>query len=94
MPDERRRDELDSPALRLQPPAHVDVVAGAQIDRVEPADRTQGLAADRQVAAGHVLRRAIVEQHVGGPTGRARHALRQPRIVERGKAEPSCGDDF
>ena len=94
MPDERRRDELDSPALRLQPPAHVDVVAGAQIDRVEPADRTQGLAADRQVAAGHVLRSAIVEQHVGRPAGSARHAVRHPRTVERRKAESSRGDDF
>jgi hypothetical protein len=38
MPDERCGHELDSPASRLQPPADINVVAGAQVDRVEPAD--------------------------------------------------------
>ena len=94
MPDERRRHELDSPASRLQPPAHVNVVAGTQVDRVEPADGPQGVATDREVAAGHVLRRAIVEEHVGRAAGGARDAVRDPRAVERRQAEPSRGDDI
>ena len=94
MPDERRRHELDSPAGRLQPPAHVNVVAGPQVDRVESADGPQGVATDREVAAGHVLGRAIVEEHVGRAAGGARNAVREPRAVERRQAEPARGDDL
>ena len=57
MPDQRRRREADLPAARLQPPAHVDVVAGAEVDRVEAADREQRVAAERHVAARARARR-------------------------------------
>ena len=88
VPDERRRHELDLSAGRLKPPADVDVVTSAQVDRVEPADRLKRLAADREVAAGHVLRDAIVEQHVRRPAWRPRDAVRPPRTVERRKLSP------
>ena len=41
-----------------------------------------------------MLRRAIVEEHVGRAAGRARDAERDPRAVERRQAEPSRGDDI
>ena len=83
MPHERRRREADLPAARLQPPAHVHIVAGAQVDRIEAADGEQRLAAKRHVAAGHVLGDAIVEQHVGRTARRPGDALRHRRIVGR-----------
>ena len=81
------------PPARLQPPAHVDVVAGAQVDRVEAADRGERVAAHRHVAAGHVLGDAIVEQHVGGAAGGPGHALRHPRVVDRHDVGPAHGHD-
>ena len=93
MPDERRRREADLPAARLQPPAHVHIVAGAEIDRVEAADREQRVAAERHVAAGHVLGDAIVEQHVRRPARRARDALRHRRIVGRHDVRSARADD-
>ena len=93
MPDERRRREPDLPAARLQPPAHVHVVAGAQVDRVEAADGEQRLAPERHVAAGHVLGDAIVEQHVRRAARRARDALRHRRIVGRHDVRAAGADD-
>ena len=83
MPDERRRGEPDSPAARLQSPAHIDVVAGAQVDRVESTDLKQRVAAKRHVASGHVLGDAIVEQDVRWSARRPSHALRDPGVVGR-----------
>ena len=93
MPDERRRGEADLPAARLQPPAHVHIVAGAQVDRIEAADRQQRVAAERHVAAGHVLGDAIVEQHVRRAAGRARDALRHRRIVGGHDVRSAGADD-
>ena len=93
MPDERRRREADLPAPRLQPPAHIHIVAGAEVDRVEAADRQQRVAAERHVAAGHVLGDAVVEQHVRRPAGRARDALRDRRIVGRHDVRSARADD-
>ena len=81
MPDERGARKPDPPAPRLQPPAHVHVVAGAQVDRIETADREERLAAKRHVAARHVLGDAVVEQHVRRSPGGARDALRHRGIV-------------
>ncbi len=83
VPDERGRGKADGAARGLQPPAHVDVVAGPQVDRVEAVDRGQGLAPEGHVAARHVFGDAVVEQHVGRTARRARHALGHPRIVGR-----------
>ena len=81
VPDERRGRESDSLTLRLQPPADIDVVAGALVDGVETTDRQQRIAPERHVAARDVLRDPILEQHVDGPARRARHTLGQRRIV-------------
>ena len=96
MPDQRRRREADLPAARLQPPAHVHIVAGAEVDRIEAADREQRVAAERHVAAGDVLGDAIVEQHVRRTAGRARDALRDRRVVgaapRSGPPEPTTSE--
>ena len=81
MPDQRGRSEADLPAPRLQPPAHIHIVAGPEVDWVESADREERFAPERHVAAGHVLRDPIVEQHVRRASWRARDALGHRRIV-------------
>jgi hypothetical protein len=81
MPDQRGRGEADLPTACLQPPAHVHIVAGTEVDRVEAADREQRVALERHVAAGHVLGDPIVQQHVSGTAGGAGDALRDRGIV-------------
>ena len=93
VPHQRRRRKADLPAARLQPPAHIHIVARAQVDRVEAADREQRFAAERHVAARHVLGDAIVEQHVRRSARRARDALRHRRIVGRHDVRPARPDD-
>ena len=88
MPYERGRGKTDLPAQSLQAPAHIDVVAGAQINRVEAADGEQRLPAERHVAAGHVLGNPVVQQDVCRPAGRAGDALGHPRVVGRYDARP------
>ncbi len=80
VPHERRRRESDAQPLGLQPPADIDVVARAEVDRVEAVDRQQRVPAERHIAARDVLCDAVVEHHVGGPPGGARDALRHPRV--------------
>ena len=94
VPDERRRRKSDPPSARLQPPAHIDVVAGAEVDGVEAADREQRVAPERHVAAGHVFGDAIVEQHVRRAARRARDALRDGRIVGGHDVRPARADDI
>src|SRR6267378_1927428 len=55
VPHHRCRAEADRPALVLQAPADVDIVAGRAKARVEAADRDQRLLAIRHIAAGNVL---------------------------------------
>ena len=93
MPDERRRRESDLPASCLQPPAHIHIVAGTQVNGIEPVNREQRVAAERHVAAGDVLGGAIVEQDVRRPARRARDALRHRRIVGRHDVRPARSDD-
>ena len=81
MPDERRWCESDPLMLGLQAPAHVDVIARAQVDRIETIDGKQRVAAERHVAAGNVFGDPIIEQDVRGPAGRTRDALGNPGII-------------
>ena len=76
MPHECRRREPDLPAACLRSPAHIHIVAGAKIDRIEAADGEQRLATECHVAARHVFGDAVVEQHVRRPARCARDALR------------------
>ena len=94
VPDERRGRKPDAEPLGLQPPADIDVVAGAKVDRVEAVDRQQGVAAERHVAARHVLCDAVVEHDVTGSPGRARDTLRYPGIVLRHDVRAACAGDI
>ena len=94
VPDEGRRRKADLPSARLQPPAHVHVVAGAQVDRVEAADGQQRVAPEGHVAPGHVFRDAIVEQHVRGAARCTRHALCNRRVVCGHDVRPARSDDI
>ncbi len=89
MPDQRRRRKADGVAARLQAPADVDVVAGAQVDRIEAADRLERRLPERHVAARHVFGDAIVEQHVGRAAGGASDGLRDPGVVGRRDVGPA-----
>ena len=60
MPHQCAGRKPDPHSARLQPPADVDIVAGAQVDRVEAADREQRVAPESHVAARDVLRDAVV----------------------------------
>src|SRR3990172_928877 len=75
MPDEGGRSEPDLPAAGLQPPADIHIVAGAEVNRIESADREERLASERHVAAGYVLGDAVVEQHVCRTARGARDGL-------------------
>src|SRR5712692_1237562 len=50
VPHERRRGEADLPPPRLQPPADVHIVAGAEVDRIEASNRQERVAAEGHVA--------------------------------------------
>ena len=61
MPDERRRAETDLVAGLLEPPAHINIIASTLKDGIKPAQLRQRPGVGCQIAAGHVLCRAIVE---------------------------------
>ena len=91
MPDDRRRAEADRVAGILKPPADVDIVAGGAIDRVEPAEAEQGLAAERHVAAGDVLGHLVAEQHVGRAARRHRDRGRDEAVLGRREIRSAAG---
>ena len=65
MPDDGGGAEADSVARILEPPAHVDVVAGAGVDLLR-AQRAPGFAEHAQHAHGVATWRAARSQHHGG----------------------------
>jgi hypothetical protein len=75
--------EAERPALLLEPPADVDVVAGGAVLRIEAADGPESAAAESHVAARNVLGHLVAEQDVGGPAGRVRDALGDRSILGR-----------
>ena len=93
VPNERGRGEPDPPAPRLQSPAHVHIVTGAQVERVEATHGEQRVASEGHVAPRDVLSDAIVEQHVRRSPGRARDALGHGRIVVGDHVRATRPDD-
>src|SRR6266581_3327033 len=77
VPDDSRGAESQRPLTLLQPPAHVDVVAGHAKLRIEPANRLEGLLAECHVAARDVFSLAIAEQDMNRAARGARDALRR-----------------
>ena len=64
VPDHGSRVETQRPAVLLQLPAHIDVVASDTELRIEPPYRLQGSFAKRHVTAWNVLRFLVREQDV------------------------------
>ena len=78
----------------LQPPTDVHIVAGAQEDRIEAANLEQRGTPCGKVAAGHVLRDAVVEEHVIRSAWGARHTLCKPSVVGRHDIRPAGSNDI
>src|SRR5262245_60889753 len=70
MPDDRGRTESQRPALIVQPPADVHIVARDAILGIKPADRLQARFPKRHVAARNMLGLLIGEQDLGGAAWR------------------------
>ena len=83
VPHNRARRKRDFAARSLQAPAEVHVVARLAIFRVESADRVKRPAPERHIAAGHMLRDKIREEHVARPAGARRDRGLHP--VHRGR---------
>src|SRR5881394_27390 len=75
MPDHGSRAEPQRPAVLLQAPTDIDVIAGRMKLRIETADGLEGDPAERHVAAGNVFGLLTGEQNVDGSAGSMRHAL-------------------
>ena len=73
--------------------AQVNVVTGSLVARIEPADRVEHLATDREIASGHVLGPLVVEHHVSRSTRRGRDSLCPIRFVAgRDVGATACSD--
>ena len=81
MPDERAVGEPQGESLLLQPPAHIDVVAGSPELRVESTNLLQRVPAERHADARDVLGLVVRQQHVYRPAGRVGHAVGHPPVV-------------
>src|SRR6266545_4786441 len=81
MPDHRAGAEPDAPALLLQAPAYIHVVAGGAELGIEPADGLQRGRAERHVAPGDVLGFAIRQEHVEGAARPVSDAIRDRPVT-------------
>ena len=72
MPDDGGGAEADGVARILETPAHVDVVTGCAVGRVEPAQGQERVAPEGHIAAGDVLGGLIGQQHMGRAARRYR----------------------
>src|SRR5207237_3421138 len=81
VPDHGPCAESQRPFALLQPPAHVDVVAGHAKLRIEPANRLEGLLAERHVAARDVFSFTIAQQDMNRAAWGARDALRRTAVT-------------
>src|SRR2546425_2104856 len=75
VPDHGSRVETQRPALLLQLPAHINVVASDAELRIEPPYRLQGSFAKRHVTARNVLCLLVGEQDVDGITRGVGYAI-------------------
>ena len=84
VPDHGGRVEPQCPALFLQAPADIDVVAGNAEPRIESTDRRKRRLAKCHVAARNVLGFDIGEQHMCRSTGRISNAFGDVSVARRG----------
>src|ERR671921_1233888 len=81
VPNDGCRMKPDVVAEVLQLPAHVDVVAGGPVDRVESSNLSERLAPERHIAARYVFCTFVIQEHVNWSTWGPGHALRNRRIL-------------
>jgi len=89
VPDHGRRMESQCPALLLQPPAHIDIVAGNVELRIKSPYGFEGGLAKRHVTARNVLRLMVREQHVDWATGRVGNTLGDRAVASGGEVWPT-----
>src|SRR6516162_1858614 len=90
--DHGTRVEAERPAMLLEPPACVYVVAGRTELRVEAADSCECLLPERHVASRNVLRLAVGQKDVDRSARCMSHAACNPPVIRRGNvpaAQPS-----
>src|SRR5918999_5908282 len=73
----------------LELPAHVDVVSGSPVDRVETSYLDQALAPERHVASRHVLRPLVVQEHVDRSARGPAHAPGHRWVLGRRYVRPT-----
>ncbi len=83
MPDHRRRSKADRPAVILNAPTNVNVIAGNAHLGIETADLQQCLPAECHVAARHVLCDLIRQQNMGWTAWRPCNAVGNHSAVWR-----------
>ena len=83
VPDHSRRGVGDALTFSHQAPTHVHVVAGLDVERVEPAQLHQALAPEGHVAARHVLGLVVVDEDVGRRAWAGLHAGSHRPVVRR-----------
>ena len=83
MPHQGRRTEPQTPALFLQTPADIHVIASHVELRVETADSFKRHFAEGHVATRDMFRFPIREQHVDGAAGRMGDAIGDHAIARR-----------
>ena len=93
VPHERAGVEADLVAGVEDAETQVDVVTGGLVTHIEPADRVEHLATDREIASGYVLGPLVVEHHVSRTTRRGCDSLCPMRFVaRRDVGTTACGD--
>ena len=89
MPHQRGGVKADRLSPILQPPAHIHVVSGGAIYRIEAADRFQIGFPDREVASRDVLGKFVGDQYVDRAAGGVGDTFRDRPISWRRQIRPA-----
>src|SRR5439155_22777528 len=81
VPHHRTRVKAQGPTAILQPPTHVDVVAGDAEYRVKAAHGLERGSAKRHIAARNMLGHEVREQYLRRSAGRVRDAVRDRTVA-------------
>src|SRR4029450_705871 len=92
VPDHGSRMESQCPAALLQPPAHVDIVAGNAELRIKPLYGLEGGLPKRHVTSRNVLGLLVREQDVDRATGCVGNTFGDRAVASgRGGGPANCG---
>ena len=89
MPDHGSRMKAQGPALLLQAPAHIDIVAcGPKLD-IKAADRFQGAFPEGHIAPGEMLRDLVGKQYMHRAARSIGHTVRNGTVARWGPIRTS-----